>query len=319
MNMPVLVDTPITLGQAAANPGLAVQVAAEMIRFITRNREETQRKVIALDPGTRLERCLDPTHVHNSDSLRSNHPHGSTLVTNRWSGSFLELVGFSGCYFGFAAGQEPKHASSLAALQLGLFGVEAEMNHYMRRPGPNGAPSKLDAGVQQRGEKRLPNGEINLLLGLSGMFIVRYTIERPLRLLHVDFTSDYFVGLLQFIGSKPKVDMLLPENTSLETLFVSKDTRYLHLLYRAVATALHHQRHFLNIDGIVSTSLRAVVREGSRESKVVCIWGKDGEVLQQLRPVSVSYFNFDGIRPKEMYTRIEPGTDFAELRRKATQ
>jgi len=319
MNLPVLVDTPISLGHAAGNPGLALQVAAEMIRFIGDNRAKTERIVVALDPGMRLERCLDPTYVHNIDSLRTSHPQGSALVTNRWSGSFLELLGFSGCYFGFGATQEAKHAASLTTLQMGLFGVEAEMNHYLRQPGSHGAPSKLDAAVKRHGEKQLPNGDINPVLGLSGLFIVRYAVERPLRLLHVDFDSPYFVGLLHRIGSGPKIKALLPANTSLHTLFVGKDTRFVQLLYRAVATAFHHQSHFLNIDGIVSTSLRAIRREGSRQSKVVCIWGKDGEVLHHLRPVSVSYFRFDGIRPKEMYTKIEPSTNFATLRSEAVR
>jgi hypothetical protein len=168
------------LAKAAGAPQLATRVTAELMRFIHHHQEETQRNVVVLDPGMRLERRLDPTYINNCDALRKNHPEGASLVTNRWSGSFLDLVGFSGSYFGFAPVQDPKHAAALSALKLGLFGVEAEMAYYIRQPGHGGAPSMLDAGVKKHGVKRLPNGEINQLLGLSGSYIVRYVIERPL-------------------------------------------------------------------------------------------------------------------------------------------
>lgn len=307
------------LASAAGAPQLATRVTAELMRFIHHHPEKAGRSVVVLDPGMRLERRLDPTYINDCDALRKNHPQGASLVTNRWSGSFLDLVGFSGSYFGFAPVQDPKHAAALSVLKLGLFGVEAEMAYYIRQPGHGGAPSMLDAGVKKHGVKRLPNGEINPLLGLSGSYIVRYVIERPLNLLDVDFSSDAFISMLDIVGNQPKVKMLLPENVSLTRLFVGEETRGMHLLYRAAATAFRQKSDVLKIDGIVSTSIRAAHKEGTRQAKVICIWGKDGEVLQQLRPVSISYFNFDGNIPREIYTRIDPGTDFSALRRKATQ
>lgn len=315
----LVASKPIGPREAAAASDLALRLAAELIRIIRVKKDDLERDVVVLDPGMLLERCLDPTHIHNSDALRTNHPRGSSLLTNRWSGSFLELLGFSGSYYGFAAMQDPKHASVLSLLQLGLFGVEVEMNHYIRQPGPNGEPSKLEAGVQRHGEMRLPNGELNPLLGLSGSYIVRYKVERPIRLMHVDFSSTSFIDMLDVIESKSKMKALLPENISLLKLIVGEETRLMHLLYRAVATAFHHQGHLLRIDGIVSSSLRAIHREGTRHAKVVCIWGKDGEVVQQLRPHTLSYFSFKGTIPKENRFPIGPGTDFAALRRQAME
>lgn len=307
------------LSRAAASPQLAARLTAELMGFIQAGRDRAEHDVVVLEPGVRLERTLNATHVGNYDALRTNHPFGTRLVSNRWSGCLLDLVGFGASYFGFAAAQQARHAASLAAKGFGLCAMEAEMTHYVRQPAPGGAPSRLEQGVERHGLKWLPGGGIDPLLGMSGSYVVRYELERPLRLVHLDFDSHTIADMFDRVGRQPKLQPLLPDGISLLSLLTADETRDIHLPYRAIATAYWQKSDFLQIRGFVASSFRAQTGDGNRAPKIVCIWGKDGELLRELRPVAISYFDFNGARPSEVYNQIGAGTDFAGLRRRATQ